>query len=110
MGDHGQHYSQAGLMAKIGSAAGAAGCEVIKAALLLYAVLTEGDSPTWAKTAIIAVLGYFIWPADAIPDFIPMVGFADDSALITALLTKLGSIVTPEVRQKAESLVPQACR
>ena len=97
-------------MAKVGSAAGAAGCEVVRAALLLYAVLTDGGAPSWARAAVVAALGYFIWPADAIPDVIPVVGFADDSALMTALLPRLGSVVTPDVRARMESLVPSACR
>ena len=105
-----EFYSEEGLMAKLGPAAAAAGCEVVRAALLLYAVLTGGASPTWARAAVVAALGYFVWPADAVPDIIPVVGFADDSALMTALLSRLGSIVTPEVRGRAESLLPSACR
>lgn len=39
---------------------------------------------------IVAALIYFVSPIDFIPDFIPMLGFADDLALLTFVISKLG--------------------
>jgi len=38
----------------------------------------------------VAALVYFISPLDFIPDFIPMLGFADDLALLTFVISKVG--------------------
>lgn len=40
--------------------------------------------------SVVAALIYFVSPIDFIPDFIPMLGFADDLALLTFVLGKLG--------------------
>lgn len=38
--------------------------------------------PVATIMAIVAVLIYFVSPVDAIPDFIPVIGFADDAAMM----------------------------
>jgi uncharacterized membrane protein YkvA (DUF1232 family) len=40
--------------------------------------------------SVVAALVYFISPLDFIPDFIPMLGFADDLALLTFVISKVG--------------------
>ncbi len=72
-----KQYSDAGFWAKITSCAWAAGVKTVYAALVLYDTLKRDTTPTWAKTAILGALAYLISPVDAIPDFIPGVGFTD---------------------------------
>ncbi|MDL2267721.1 DUF1232 domain-containing protein [Desulfovibrio sp. OttesenSCG-928-G15] len=71
----------------------------------LYHVLLSPDTPWLVKAGIIVVLGYFICPIDVIPDFIPVVGYADDLALVAAEVAALHSHITPEIQQKAEESV-----
>ncbi len=78
-----------------------AGREVVEHALILYYTLSEPDVPAWAKTTITVALGYFIFPADAIPDLIPVVGYADDLGVLVAALATVAVHVTPEARRKA---------
>ena len=49
--------------------------------------------PRGTMLAIISALVYFVSPIDAIPDFIPGVGFADDAAVIAFCLAKIDSDV-----------------
>ncbi|MDE0838217.1 MAG: YkvA family protein [Kiritimatiellae bacterium] len=76
--DYSKAYNEKSLWEKIGSFALAAGKGTIKKVLILYYCLQDPDTPAWAKATIIGALGYFILPLDAIPDFIPSVGYVDD--------------------------------
>ncbi len=49
------------------------------------------DAPPAADLALILfALGYFIFPFDAIPDVLPVVGWLDDIAVVTAVIAALG--------------------
>ena len=41
--------------------------------------------------SVVAALIYFVSPLDFMPDFIPVLGFADDLALLTFVISKLGN-------------------
>ncbi len=86
------------------SAAGA-GRRTVETALVLYYCLRDPDTPTKARAAIIGALGYWVLPMDAIPDFIPGVGFADDLAAMVAVVSMLFAYVKPEHRDRARQTV-----
>ena len=47
---------------------------------------TYREIPFWTIAAVAAALLYVINPVDIIPDFIPVVGFIDDAAVVAACL------------------------
>jgi len=107
---YGGHYTEAGLWRKLTGIPASVGRGVAMQALLLYALLTDGDAPLWAKALIVGVLGYLILPFDAIPDAIPVLGYTDDAAAMALVLHQLREYVTPAVRERAESLLPERFR
>ena len=96
-----EHYSESGLFAKIGKVCKKAGIKSIYYVLLLYYVLIDENTSLKDKGIIIGALGYFILPVDLIPDFIPVAGFTDDIAALTACLHSVKANITPAVRKKA---------
>lgn len=96
-----EHYSESGLFSKIGKVCKKAGIKVIYYVLLLYYVLMDENTPWEQKGIIIGALGYFILPIDLIPDFIPVAGYADDIAALTACIKAVMDSITPSVKQKA---------
>jgi uncharacterized membrane protein YkvA (DUF1232 family) len=42
--------------------------------------------PWWSVASVAAALGYFIAPTDALPDFIPVLGYIDDAAVLAAVM------------------------
>lgn len=67
--------------------------DVIEKGLILYYCANDPKTPTWAKAVIATALGYFIFPLDAIPDFTPFVGYADDIGAIVAATASLGASI-----------------
>ena len=71
-------FSERRFSQKLSRYAKAAGREVVEKSLLLYYTLRDDKAPAWARATITGALGYFIVPLDAIADFTPAVGYADD--------------------------------
>lgn len=95
-------YSEENFWEKIKTFASSAGKEVIEKALLLYYAAQNPTTPPWAKTTIYAALAYFIFPVDAIPDVLPVVGFTDDWGTLIAAITVTAIYITPEVKEQAK--------
>ena len=96
-----KHYSEPKLFAKISRIFRKAGIKGVYYALLLYHVVTDPGTPARQKAIILGALGYFILPMDMIPDLMPLVGFTDDIAALTACLKAVYDNVTPSVKSKA---------
>lgn len=96
-------YSEVKLFDKIKKFAKAAGIKVIYLALLLFYTLQQASTPLVAKSVIVGALGYFIFPLDFIPDFIPIAGFSDDlTALFSAIVT-VALYVDEDTKSKAKA-------
>ncbi len=96
-----QHYSDDSFWRKLGRYASTAGREVAEKSLYLYYAAQDPNMPRWARAVAYGALGYFILPADAIPDIIPGAGYTDDLGVIAAALAVVIAHITPEVKQKA---------
>ncbi len=94
-------FSESSFWNKVKKYAITAGYEVIEKALILYYCLKDPDTPTWAKSVIIGTLGYFILPADAIPDLTPFIGFGDDLGALAAAMGIVGLYIKKEHKHKA---------
>jgi len=99
--DHSQHYSESSFWKKVKKVAKKIGRPLLHKSLILYYVGADPKTPKWAKGTVAAALGYFIWPLDAIPDFVPAVGYGDDAVAIAAALAAIAMCITKEHRSKA---------
>ncbi|MGQ8820132.1 YkvA family protein [Bibersteinia trehalosi] len=100
-------FSDEGFWEKVKKYAKKAGSEVIEKALMLYYCFQDSDTPLWAKSVIIAALGYFISPVDAIPDVIPGVGYVDDLGALAAAIASVAVHIKEEHKNKAKELLSQ---
>lgn len=94
-------YSEEKLWDKVLKIAKIVGIDLVYLLLILFYVLEQPSTPNKAKGIIIAALGYFISPLDAIPDIIPGVGHVDDWVLLVAALGCIAIYVTDETKAKA---------
>ncbi len=66
-----------------------------------YYCALDPATPMRVRGMLLAAIAYFILPADVIPDIIAGLGFADDAALLTAVVGLVGSNITPTHRAAA---------
>jgi uncharacterized membrane protein YkvA (DUF1232 family) len=64
-------------------------------------------TPRRVRMTLLAALGYFVLPLDALPDIMPLLGFTDDAAVIAAALAAVASSITPEHREKARQAMAE---
>ena len=96
-------WNESAFWRKLNHHAKQAGRRVVYVALLLYYVLTAPDTPMWAKAECIGALLYFILPFDAIPDFIPGIGYSDDLGVLLLAIATVAKYVTDDMKAKARS-------
>jgi uncharacterized membrane protein YkvA (DUF1232 family) len=70
----------------------------------------DRDTPMQVKAALIGALAYFVLPFDAIPDVMPMLGFADDAAVLATALRLVASHMRPEHRAAAKRAIERGLR
>jgi len=56
--------------------------------------ILDRDVKWYRKSVVVAALVYFIAPLDAMPDFVPLVGFLDDIGIVAWTLRFLGREIT----------------
>ncbi len=55
-------------------------------AIAAYYCALDRETPMHVRAALIGALAYFVMPFDAVPDFLPLMGFADDASVIAAAI------------------------
>jgi uncharacterized membrane protein YkvA (DUF1232 family) len=71
-------------------------------ALAAYYCAFDRETPLYARAALRGALAYFVLPFDAVPDYLPIVGFADDAAALATALRLMASHMKPEHREAAK--------
>ena len=98
-------YSDNGFWDKVKTYAKTAGESVLEPALKMYYAALDSDTPAWAKTTIVAALGYFISPVDAVPDLLPVVGYTDDLGILAGALAATAAHIKDEHKRKAKEVL-----
>ncbi len=103
---YGTYYSEKKLWKKILRVGKKVGATVLRPVFQLYYMLQSDSVSFKHKAYIVGALGYFILPFDLIPESIlPLIGFADDIAVMSFVLNIVKESLTPEIKEKAENKV-----
>ena len=98
-----KHFSEDSFFRKIVDYGKTAGTKVVFAALLLFYAMKSDKMPLSEKAIVLGALGYFIFPFDLIPDFIPIVGYADDLTALYVALKKVTSYIDNDTISQARN-------
>jgi len=71
--------------------------------LAAYYCAFDRATPLQVKGTLVAAIAYFVMPFDMAPDFLPVLGFADDAAVLMAALKVVTSHMKPEHRDAARA-------
>ena len=71
-------------------------------AVAAYFCAFDPVTPTRVRAVLFAALAYFILPTDVIPDFLPVLGFTDDAAVLAMALQLVASHMRPQHRTAAQ--------
>jgi uncharacterized membrane protein YkvA (DUF1232 family) len=100
--DYARDFNEQSFWTKLKKFAGILGRELVEKTLTLYYAAQDKDTPLWARGVIFASLGYLIFPADAIPDIIPGVGYADDAGALAAAIGMVAMHIKPGHKESAK--------
>ena len=96
-----KHFSQSGFSSKVLKVAKRVGSKLLYPVFVLYNAYKSKEVSVKDKAIIIGALGYFILPKDLISDFLPIIGFTDDFAVLTLAIRSLRKSITPEIKEAA---------
>jgi len=66
-----------------------------------YYCAIDPEVPFRVRATLLAALAYFVTPVDAIPDFLPGVGFTDDATVLLGAITLVAAHIAPRHRERA---------
>jgi uncharacterized membrane protein YkvA (DUF1232 family) len=70
--------------------------------LAAYYCALDRETPMHVKAALFGALAYFVLPFDAMADVLPILGFADDAAVLVTALRLVTGELRPEHRAAAK--------
>jgi uncharacterized membrane protein YkvA (DUF1232 family) len=71
--------------------------------LAAYHCATDPKTPARVKLILLGAIAYFVTPLDGVADFLPLVGFTDDAAVLAAAVAAVAGSITPEHRARARA-------
>ena len=71
--------------------------------LAAYYCAFDRQTPRHVQAALIGALAYFILPFDFVPDFLPVLGFTDDAAVLATAIRLVATHIRDEHREAARA-------
>jgi uncharacterized membrane protein YkvA (DUF1232 family) len=79
----------------------AAGLPFAEDLLSAYYCAFDRETPLQVRAVLLGALAYFVLPFDGIPDMLPLLGFADDAAVLATAMKLVIDNIRPEHRDAA---------
>ena len=88
----------------------AANIPFVEDALTAHYCAFDRTTPLYVKLALVGAVVYFIVPDDLFPDSIPVLGYADDAAVLAGAMKLFSSHIKPEHREAAKLMLERMRR
>jgi uncharacterized membrane protein YkvA (DUF1232 family) len=77
---------------------------------LLRRLAADPALPRGVRLRLVLLLGYLLMPVDLVPDFIPVVGYADDALVVALALRSVARAAGPEALDRHWPGTPDGLR
>src|SRR3954449_7201654 len=71
--------------------------------LAAYYCAFDRQTPRHVQAALLGAIAYFVLPFDFVPDMLPVLGFADDAAVLATAIRTVAAHITPDHRAAARA-------
>jgi len=71
--------------------------------LAAYYCAFDRQTPRHVQVALLGAIAYFVLPFDFVPDFLPVLGFTDDAAILATAIRMVASHITPAHHEAARA-------
>jgi uncharacterized membrane protein YkvA (DUF1232 family) len=61
----------------------------------------DQQTPLHVKAVLLGAIAYFVVPTDLIPDYIPVIGYTDDAAVLATAINLVATYIAPAHREAA---------
>jgi uncharacterized membrane protein YkvA (DUF1232 family) len=65
----------------------------------------DRQTPLHVKATLLGAIAYFVLPADLIPDYIPVIGYTDDAAVLAGAIRLVAAHLTDDHREAARRML-----
>jgi uncharacterized membrane protein YkvA (DUF1232 family) len=72
-----------------------------------YYCAMDPQTPNRVRGTLLAALAYFVMPFDLVPDFIVLIGFTDDIAVLAAAIAAIRTHITPAHYEAARAALSE---
>ena len=73
--------------------------------LAAYFCAVDPATPSRVKLVLLGAIAYFVMPLDFIPDILPLIGYADDAALLLAAISQVAGSIDEGHREQARAVL-----
>jgi uncharacterized membrane protein YkvA (DUF1232 family) len=77
---------------------------------LLRRLAADPTLPRGVRVRLMLLIGYLLFPIDLVPDFIPVVGYADDAIVVALALRSVINAAGPDALENHWSGTPEGLR
>jgi uncharacterized membrane protein YkvA (DUF1232 family) len=77
---------------------------------LLRRLVADGTLPRGVRIRLGLLIGYLLFPLDLVPDFIPVVGYADDAVIVAIALRSVAKVAGPDALDRHWPGTPDGLR
>jgi uncharacterized membrane protein YkvA (DUF1232 family) len=85
----------------------AAGLPFAEDLLAAHYCAFDRQTPVQVKAVLLGAIAYFVLPTDFIPDYIPVIGYTDDAAVLATAIKLVTSHITLDHREAARRALAQ---